>query len=237
MPRTIPPLLAALLFFVAPVTASAPRLLLIGDSTVASYAKPPADRPTLTGWGQVFGEFFKDGVQIDNRAVSGASSKSFLTRFGTNALKSPADWVFIQFGQNDQPGKGDRTTRPEGDYQDFLRRYINDARAKGMKPVLVTPVARRIFADGKPATTLTPYAEAMKKVATAEKVPLIDLYAASLALYARLGDEGSAGFSPSASDRTHFSRTGALEIARLVADAAAKQLPDLAPFLKPAPKG
>src|SRR6185369_13932563 len=54
------------------------RIAIIGDSTVASYDKPPADRPDLTGWGQVFGEFFQEGVEVRNFAVSGRSSKSFL---------------------------------------------------------------------------------------------------------------------------------------------------------------
>ncbi|MCA9208663.1 MAG: hypothetical protein KDA55_09925, partial [Planctomycetales bacterium] len=54
------------------------RVAIIGDSTVASYPNPPADRPDLTGWGQVFGEFFDERVVVLNHARSGRSSKSFL---------------------------------------------------------------------------------------------------------------------------------------------------------------
>lgn len=97
------------------------RIALIGDSTVASYDKPPADRPTLTGWGQVFGEFFDDSVEISNFALSGRSSKSFLREgHWPKPLAAKPDYVFIQFGHNDEPGKGDRSTDPTGDYQELL---------------------------------------------------------------------------------------------------------------------
>lgn len=117
-------------------------IALIGDSTMASYAKPPADRPDLTGWGQVFGESFEAGVTILNHAASGRSSKSFLSEGRWEpVLAEKPDYVFIQFGHNDQPGKGDRATDPQGDFQDNLRRYVREAQAAGAKPVLVTPVA------------------------------------------------------------------------------------------------
>src|SRR5689334_5798246 len=90
--------------------AKAPRLLriaLIGDSTVASYPKPPEDRPTLTGWGQVLGESFDDKVEVLDHARSGRSSKSFLSEgLWMKVLEEKPDYVFIQFGHNDQPGKG-----------------------------------------------------------------------------------------------------------------------------------
>ena len=105
------------------------RILMIGDSTMADYPKPPADRPDLTGWGQVFAERFTDRVVVINKARSGRSSKSFLAEgLWDDALKTKADYVFIQFGHNDQPGKDDRTTDPDGDYRDNLKRYLDDAR-------------------------------------------------------------------------------------------------------------
>src|SRR5204862_3062889 len=126
----------------------------VGDSTMASYAKPPADRPTLTGWGQVFGLYLNESVQILNHAASGRSSKSFLREGRWDpVLAEKPDFVFIQFGHNDQPGKGDRTTDPNGDFQDNLRKYIDDARAVGCVPILVRPVARRTFDNGRAQTT------------------------------------------------------------------------------------
>jgi len=136
------------------------RVALIGDSTVASYPEPPADRPGLTGWGQVFDEFFNDRVTVLNHAASGHSSKSFIGEgLWRKTLEAKPDYVFIQFGHNDQPGKGERSTDVNSDYQEYLRQYVKDARAIGAKPVFVTPVTRRTFQDGKPHTTLPPYAE------------------------------------------------------------------------------
>jgi lysophospholipase L1-like esterase len=209
------------------------RIALVGDSTVASYAKPPADRPTLTGWGQVLGEFFNDKVEVVNHARSGRSSKSFLNEgLWKKTLEVEPDYVFLQFGHNDQPGKGERTTDPDADYQDNLRRYIDEARDAGAKPVLVTPVARRIFADGKVRTDLQPYVGAMKKVGRDRDVPVIDLHAASAALFEQLGDSGSTDFSPSAADRTHFSRVGAQAMAGLVVADLPRAVPELRPYLK-----
>lgn len=209
------------------------KIAMIGDSTMASYAKPPEDRPTLTGWGQVFELFFNDKVKVSNHAQSGRSSKSFLREGRWEpVLREKPDFVFIQFGHNDQPGKGDRTTDPNGDFQDNLRKYIDEAVAAGAKPILVTPVARRIFENGKAATTLTPYADAMKKVAAEKKVPLVDLHAESFKLFDELGDAASADLSASASDRTHFSRKGAMEVAKLVAKRLSLDVPALRVYLR-----
>lgn len=209
-------------------------IAIIGDSTASNYSNPPADKPSLTGWGQVFGEFFNDRVTVLNHAASGRSSKSFRAEGRWQpVLNIRPDFVFIQFGHNDQKGKGpERETDPTKSYQDNLRRYISDARAVGIRPVLVTPVARRIFADNKPVTTLTPYADAVQKVGREMNVPVIDLHAASLALFAKLGDQGSSEFSPSKEDRTHFSRRGALSIAKLVSAQVSIHIPTLLPFQK-----
>ncbi len=203
------------------------RLLLIGDSTVASYPNPPADRPDLTGWGQVFGESFTDKVEVINHAKSGRSSKSFLREgLWAKALDVKADYVFIQFGHNDQKGKP-AATEAEGEFRDNLKRYIAEARERGMKPILVTPVARRTFAGGRAASTLGPYADAMKIVGEATKTPVIDLHASSVALYDKLGDEASADYTAATTDRTHFSRKGALAMARLVIDELGEKVPEL----------
>lgn len=210
------------------------RIVLVGDSTVASYDPRPADRPTLTGWGQVFGKLFNEPVTVINCAESGRSSKSFIKNGEwEKALAKRPDYVFIQFGHNDGAGKGDRATDPNGDFRDYLRQYIRETRQAGARPILVTPVARRTFnAEGKVTTTLTPYADAMKQVAREETVPLVDLHARSMAMLEQLGDAGSAQFSPSASDRTHFSEVGAQAMAQLVAAGLREAEPPLARFLK-----
>jgi lysophospholipase L1-like esterase len=209
------------------------RIVLVGDSTVASFAKPPADRPTLTGWGQVLGDFFNEKVEIVNLARSGASSKSYL-RLGLwqQAIDAKADYIIIQFGHNDQPGKGDRATNPNTEYRANLLRFIDEARKAGAKPVLVTPVARRTFHQQKIFSTLGPYAEAMIAVGNEKSVPVIDLHHASTAMFEKLGDEASNDMSPSTDDRSHFSRKGAVAMAGLVANALADQVSELKPYRK-----
>ena len=203
-------------------------ITLIGDSTVASYPQPPEDRPTLTGWGQVLPEFFDDRVTVSNQAVSGRSSKSFRSEDRwTPVLESRPNFVFIQFGHNDQPGKGDRSTDPETEFREHLRAYVREARETQIQPVLVTPVARRTFEADKAVSSLGPWVEAMQVVAREELVPLIDLHAQSLALFGALGDAATAGYFPSADDRTHFSRVGARVMAALVAAQLPVTLPSL----------
>ena len=209
------------------------RIALVGDSTVASYAKPPEDRPDLTGWGQVFGEFFNDKVTVLNHAQSGASSKSFIREgLWQKVLEAKGDYVFIQFGHNDCPGKGDRSTDPNTDFQDYLRQYIDEARAAGAKPILVTPVARRMFVEGKIHTTLQPYADAMLKVGK-EKDAAGDRPArgqhGTVRPPGRPGQRGPDGLG----QRPHaLLPQGSHAVARLVADALRTAVPELTPYLK-----
>ena len=209
------------------------RIVVVGDSTVASYPNPPPDRPDLTGWGQVLGEFFGPQVEVVNHARSGRSSKSFQAEgLWEKALAAEPDYVFIQFGHNDCPGKGDRSTNPRADFRDYLRKYIDDARAVDAQPVLVTPMTRRRFEQGRIRTILRPYAEAMIAVGQQKQVPVIDLHAASVELFNRLGDAGSAGLSASASDRTHFSGKGARAMAGLIVDRLPVAVPQLDSFVR-----
>lgn len=211
------------------------RIVVVGDSTVSNYGPMHAKFPNIAGWGQVLGESFSDKVEVINLAASGRSSKSFLKEGRwAKALEQRPDYVFIQFGHNDCPGKGDRTTDPNGDYRDYLRQYISETRKAGAKPVLITPMARRTFADGKITSTLIPYTEAMIAVGEAEKVPVVDLHRASVELFNRLGDEGSADLSCSADDRTHFSPKGARMMAALIVSQLPEKEPSLQPFLKAA---
>ena len=209
------------------------RIVIVGDSTVASYPTPPQDRPDLTGWGQVFGERFSPQVEVLNHARSGRSSKSFLAEgHWERALSAEPDYVFIQFGHNDCPGKGDRSTDPQTDFRDYLRTYVDDARAVDAQPVLVTPMTRRRFHDGRIQTILRPYADAMVAVGRETQVPVIDLHAASVTLFNELGDDRSADLSASPTDRTHFSRKGARAMAGLVVDRLPDTVPQLVPCLR-----
>ncbi len=209
-----------------------PRLLLVGDSMVSSYPKPPPERPTLTGWGQVLNEFMTPGCSIDNRAHSGASARSFIERgYWTDGLLQPLDYVLIHFGGNDQKW-GSRYGAPDGSYQDYLRSFILMARARGIKPILVTSVNRRDFQDGKLIRMLYPYTDAMKQVGAEEHVPVIDLHESSIALWEKVGEKGCEKFCPGDNDHGHTSRQGALELARIVAEGLQTVAPELKPTLR-----
>ncbi|WP_374209822.1 rhamnogalacturonan acetylesterase [Glycomyces sp. TRM65418] len=220
--------------------AEAPRsrdftIFVAGDSTASTYAQ--ARRPRA-GWGQALDVFTTRGVTVDNRAWSGASSKSHTDQGVLDAIAAaiaPGDWLLISFGHNDQKTDDpDRGTDPYTTYRQYLRGYIDVARLRRAHPVLVTSVERRRFRDGRPVESLGEYPEAMRALADEEGVPLIDLQAESLALWARLGEEGTkdhflwldAGhehYPNGIEDNTHFQAKGAIEVARLVAKAAASR--------------
>ena len=210
-------------------------ILMIGDSTMATYTKPPKDRPDLTGWGQVFGERFNKNVTVINHARSGRSSKSFIKEGRwEKALKIKADYLFIQFGHNDNHRKTEtKATDHKTDFRDYLRQYIDEARDAGMKPILITPMTRRRFVKGKIVTSLRPYAEAIIIVGKEKKVPVIDLHKSSVALHNKLGKEGSQFFNPAEKDTTHFTSKGAKEIVTLVIDEIPEKVPALKAYLKP----
>jgi lysophospholipase L1-like esterase len=220
-----------------PTTAPAAplKVVIIGDSTVCNY--PPEH--TNRGWGMYIEEQFKPGmVKVINLAASGRSTKTFIQEGRwTKALAEKPDLVLIQFGHNDSHAP----TNPEAtdfatDYKDYLRRYIDESRAIGAKPILVTPMVRRTFdeqgkiieaqAGNRP---LSAYAAAVREVAAEKKAPLIDLYASSKALAERIGVEASHAMNAKPSDVTHFNEKGARAIAGLVM----KELPTAEPSLKP----
>lgn len=193
-------------------------IALVGDSTVQDYAEDSSKR----GWGQVFPAFVKSGIAVSNHAAGGRSTKTFRSEGRwKKVLASKPDFVLIQFGHNDSHEKG----RPEatdagGEYKDLLKLYIKEARQAGIIPVLVTPPHRRVFrkSTGKLGTALKPYAENMKAVALAMKVPCIDLYGFSEEQMAPLGADGCIPLFCSRKDRSHFSEKGANLLAGYIAE-------------------
>ena len=174
---------------------------------------------------------------------SGRSSKSYINEgHWKKLLEAKPDTILIQFGHNDQPGKGpDRETDPGTTYREFLARYVDEARAIGARPILVTSLARRHFTpEGKIRSDLGPYAEAVKAVAAEKKVPVIDLHARSIELLERLGPQASAEFDPkpkeagkaTAPDKTHLSPKGSEVFGVIVAEELMKVEPALAPYIK-----
>ncbi len=202
---------------------------------MADYPAKHANR----GWGQYIGEQFTPGtVEIINLAKPGRSTKTFINEgIWQKALDAQPDYVFIQFGHNDSHGPDKpESTDAATDYKDFLRRYVDEARAIGAKPVLVTPMVRRtVDAQGNSTDNLQPYADAMKEVAAEKNVPVIDLHASSLALLHRLGRDQSAKMASKKGDDTHFNEKGARAMAELVVEALPAAEPSLAKVLKTPP--
>lgn len=141
------------------------RVYLIGDSTLSD--KEVKAYPE-TGWGMPFACFFDQTVTVDNRARNGRSTKSFITEKRWQAVADSlqqGDFVFIQFGHNDEvPTKA--TYTPEADFKVNLVRFVSESRCKGAFPVLITPVARRKFdATGHIQETHAVYAAIVRTVA------------------------------------------------------------------------
>lgn len=232
---------ASLLLVISGFSQEPIKVVLAGDSTVASVPNPPKDRPDLAGWGQMLGEFMPKATVV-NHARSGTSTKSFRDLgLWDRVLKEKGQWVLIQFGHNDQKSADlKRFTDPKTSYRDNLRQFIAEVRKGGGKPVLVTSVARRNYVDGKMTTILTPYVEAAQAVGKEMQVPVIDLHRASFALFQQMGEKFCMLYGPGVQDKSHFSREGARMMARLVAEGLEREVPELRPHLQlvpPAPAG
>lgn len=122
-------------------------VFMIGDSTMAN--KPLAKENQERGWGQMLPVYLQGKIKVDNHAVNGRSSKSFIDEGRWDKVMElirPGDYVIIQFGHNDEKIKSaDRYTVPGGTFDENLRRFVNDAKSKGATPILMNSIARRNF--------------------------------------------------------------------------------------------
>lgn len=149
-------LLTALVAATAPMNVNAKTVFMIGDSTMAN--KPLGGDNPERGWGQMLPGFFTEEIVVDNHAVNGRSSKSFIDEGRWDAVVEkiqPGDYVFIQFGHNDEKPKADRHTDPGSTFDDNLRRFVNETRAKGGIPVLFNSIVRRNFGVAADTTALS----------------------------------------------------------------------------------
>ncbi len=211
-----------------------PTIFLAGDSTVTDQPRDPT-----TSWGQMLPHFFGPGVAVANHAESGETLKSFITALRMDKILSQMkknDYLFLQFGHNDQKEQWPQTyAEAMTTYKEYLRAFIAEARRRGAQPVLVTPMHRRAFdPDGKIRETLGDYPEAMRQVAREENIPLIDLHAMSAQFYEALGPgKSAAAFAANGRDATHHSAYGAYELARAVVQGIQDAKLDLAKYLDP----
>ena len=203
-----------------------------GDSTVKHNR---ANTYPQTGIGQVFNLYLKSDVEIHNHAENGRSTKSFISEGRLDEIDKrikEKDFLFIQFGHNDQKEDIDRRTEAFTSYQENLRQFINIARKHGAYPVLITPLSRRIFnKEGiiKNHSHME-YPNAMKEVSKELGVPCIDLSEKSWELISRTGDLNSKkwfmhlklneykNYPEGMEDNTHLKYEGAVAMAGLVAE-------------------
>lgn len=212
-------------------SAQKTTLYCIGDSTMANKKDP--DKNPEHGWAQVLQPFFKDNIVVENKAVNGRSTKSFLNENRWDSIYKKlkkGDYVMIEFGHND--GKTEdpiRYTNPHTSYRYNLIRFVKETREKGAFPILLTSIARRNFNDkGVLIPTHGDYPLETRLVAQEYKVPFIDLEYYTELLEQSYGAEKSkqlhlhfkAGensyYKEDKIDDTHLSLEGATEIAQIV---------------------
>ena len=252
-----------------PMVNGAVKVHTIGDSTMAEYDENTTDK---RGWGMYLGSFFDPAfVTVNNRGKSGADTRGFYTGAAywpsVKSQMSEGDYLIIQFAHNDEgtvtngmdnleyaaycqannlPAPTDaRGTNPQTTYREYLRLFIDEARALGVNPILVAPICRAYFSGGDikrngrhdlgdkfskiengvlyenqslPASDLSmSYVEAMRIVAEEKNVPFIDLMQATRELYLSYGETQCLNLLFCEGDKTHTNAMGGNLIARLAA--------------------
>jgi lysophospholipase L1-like esterase len=240
--RAVLLLLALLGFRAQPIT-----VWLAGDSTMAQ--KQPDKRPE-TGWGEALQPCFDSAdVRIANRAMNGRSTRSFVAEGRWQAIVDSlhaGDYVFIQFGHNDEKVGTNNYSSPD-DYRRNLVRFVDEVRARKAHPVLFTPVVRRRFEGARLVDTHGRYPDAARAAAAERGVPLVDMTRTSAELVERLGPDSSrtlwlhlepganANYPNGVRDDTHFNPLGAQRMAGLAIDAMRATRLGLATHLRGCP--
>jgi len=219
-----------------------PTIFLCGNSTVVDQ-----DREPWASWGQMFTYWLTDEVAVSNYAESGLTASSF---YAQNRLKKilslakPGDYVFIEFGHNDQK----EHNAGAGAYYNFahtLKTYVDQIREKGATPIFVTPTQRRRFEGSKIMETHGQYPDAMRFVAKDLGVQLIELHDMTRTFFEAMGVEDSkhslvhypAGTFPGQAnkfeDNTHWNPFGAFEISKMIVKGIKDLNLPLVKYIKP----
>ena len=241
MIRSILPIAAGMALAAPQANAAAPpRIVIAGDDTAAAYG--PAAYPEF-GWGMLLKCGLRPDTMVLDAARPGLSTKGYiatglLDRLGQDL--DQGDVLLIHFGFEDERTYLATTyTNPATDFRANLRKFVDLARTKGATPVLVTPVSRRSYSDGRWIDTHGPYARAVREVGAATRTPVIDLTASSLAWLRQIGPAASEPYflrrpgapangpgGASGVDPSHLSELGARKVADLLlADLALLDLP------------
>lgn len=227
------------------------RVILVGDSTMASGS----------GYGDALCARFVAEVKCINLARGGRSTATFRKEQRWDEVQTilrdadafSATYVLIQFGHNDQPGKGERSTDLVTEFGPNMSRYASETKALGGVPVLVSPLARRSFKGAYLKDTLGPWADATRMAAAGQKAPFLDLHADSIAAVQAMGQkeadtlamappeqEGAAnpngvevvGAPKRAFDYTHVGAKGAEFFAKMVQTELSAAIPPIKPYFK-----
>lgn len=240
-------ILLATVFFCYGCIAQQTTIYMIGDSTMSDKKNP--DTNPEHGWGQVLPQFFNKNIKIDNRAVNGRSSKSFIAEKRWDSILKTlkeGDYVFIQFGHNDQKvNDPKRYTIPHTAYRNNLIKFVLETRDKGATPILFSSIARRNFNEtGVLVDTHGEYPLQMRLVSKEYQVPFIDLQYLTEQLEESYGVEGSKKlhlhFEPGEvpfykdgkHDNTHLSKLGATETSKLAISELKKEVASLVKYIK-----
>ncbi|SDS64634.1 rhamnogalacturonan acetylesterase [Gramella sp. MAR_2010_147] len=225
-----------------------PTLFLIGDSTMADKENPETN--PQYGWGQLLPELMTTGIQIENHAVNGRSSRSFILEGRWEEVKSklkPGDFVFIQFGHNDQKiADPKKFTNPYTQYRANLERYVKETRQKNAHAVLLTSIVRRNFnEDGSLIDTHGEYPLVTRMVARDLEVPFVDMQLFTEQLEIAFGPEatkslhlhiepGENDYVPKGmEDNTHLSRKGAILVSTLALQELVRLDHELKRYIRP----
>ena len=225
--------LALIMFFLGIESQQKITLHLIGDCTGA--AKADNNRPE-TGWGEKLGDFCDQNIQVRNYAQNGRSTRTFIEEHRWDSVLAalqPGDYVFIQFGHNDEVPTKKSYTSPEA-FKVNLKRFISETNARGATPVLLTPVSRRRFDEqGNFFDTHGEYGAYVRQVAEETSVAFIDMQIISMAILVRYGKKESTklflhcaegecpNYPNGIIDDTHFNDFGATVMAELLSKAIA----------------
>ena len=205
------------------------RIVLAGDSTVTDHA----------GWGAGFNRVLNERAECINLAQSGRSSRSYRDEgWWQKCLELKPNYLLIQFGHNDQPGKGvKRESAADGAFRDHLRKFVNEARSIGCQPILLTSLTRRRWnANHQIEPTLQEYADATSIVAAEEDVPLLNLHRLTIEHCNAIGPEGFRIYEPmtdQGADHTHLNSDGSDAVAEIVARELIRIVPAFAKLVEP----
>ena len=236
-----------ILAYTQSVDKNAITIFMIGNSTMAD--KPFNDGNPEKGWGQIFPLYFKEGIKIENHAVNGRSTKSFIDEGRWDSVVNKiklGDYVIIEFGHNDAK-KDDpkRFADANTDYRWNLEKFINETREKGGTPILATPIVRRRFDEqGKFYDVHGDYPNVVRELSAKMIVVLLDLHKKSEEYIIKLGEERSKEFylhidpdeynslPNGLEDNTHLSPYGTFRICDFAVDEIKLKVPQLTNYLK-----